>query len=70
MAFHFCLLTECSYLVFKDFPIEFHNELKNELFIQCHHIEQIITRKVFVMRTNCLQLYNGPLPVLEILFKT
>ena len=38
MALHFCLLTECSYLVFKEFPIDFHNELKNELFIQGHHI--------------------------------
>ena len=38
MAFHSCLSTECSYLVFKDFPIEFHAELKNELFAQGHHI--------------------------------
>ena len=70
MAFHFCILTECPYLVFKDFPIGFHNELKNELFIQGHHIKQLITLKVFVMQTNYLQLYNGPLPVLEGLFKT
>ena len=51
--------------MFKDFPFEFHNELKNELFIQGHHIQQFITLKVFVMQTNCLQLYNDPLPVLE-----
>ena len=38
MAFHFCLLTECSYLVVKDSPIEFHNELMNERFIQGYHI--------------------------------
>ena len=38
MAFHSCLSTECSYLVFKDFPIEFHAGLKNELFVQGHHI--------------------------------
>ena len=69
MAFYFYLLTECSYLVFKDFPIEFHNELKNALFIQGHHIEQFITLKVFVMQTNCLQLYNRPLPVWKVYLK-
>ena len=36
MAFHSWLLTECSYLVFKGFQIEFHAELKNELFVQGH----------------------------------
>ena len=30
MAFHSCLSTECSYMVFKDFQIECHAELKNE----------------------------------------
>ena len=29
IAFQSCLSTECSYLEFKDFPIEFHAELKN-----------------------------------------
>ena len=38
MAFHSCLSKEYLYLVFKDFPIEFHAEFKNELFIQGHHI--------------------------------
>ena len=38
MAFNSCLSTECSYLVFKDFPIELHAELKNELFVLGHHI--------------------------------
>ena len=38
MAFHSCLLTECSYLVLKDFPIEFHAEIKNDLFVQGYHI--------------------------------
>ena len=38
MDFHSCLSSECSYLVFKGFPIEFHAELKNELFVQSHHI--------------------------------
>ena len=38
MAFHSCLLTECSYLVHKDFPIEFHAEIKNDLFVQGYHI--------------------------------
>ena len=38
IAFHSCLSAECSYLEFKDFPIEFHAEIKNELFIQGHHI--------------------------------
>ena len=38
MAFHSCLSTECSYLVFQDFPIEFHAEIKNDLFVQGHHI--------------------------------
>ena len=33
MDFHSCLSSECSYLVFKGFPIEFHAELKNELFV-------------------------------------
>ena len=36
MALHSCLLAECSYLVFKGFQIEFHAELKNELFVQGH----------------------------------
>ena len=61
MAFHSCLSTECSHLVFKDFPIEFHAEFKNELFVQDHHILQFLTLKVFLIPTNCLQLYNGPL---------
>ena len=38
MAFYSCLSTECSYLVFKDFPIELHAGLKNQLFVQGHHI--------------------------------
>ena len=38
MAFHSFLSTECSYLVFTDFPIEFHAELKNGRFIQDHNI--------------------------------
>ena len=38
MAFHSCLSTECPYLVFKDFPIEFYAELKKELFVQGRHI--------------------------------
>ena len=63
MAFHSCLSREYSYLVFKDFPIEFHAELKNELFLQGHHISQFITLTVFVIQTNCLQLYIGPLLV-------
>ena len=51
--------------MFESFQIEFHAELKNELFIQGHHIKQFITFKVFVVvQTNCLQLYNGPLLVL------
>ena len=33
MAFHSELSTECSYLVFKGFPIEFHAELKNDFFL-------------------------------------
>ena len=33
MTFHSCLSTECSYLVFKGFPIEFHAKLKNEPFV-------------------------------------
>ena len=36
MTFHSCLSTECSYLVFKGFQIEFHAELMNELFVQGH----------------------------------
>ena len=63
MAFHSCLSTECSYLVFKDFLIEFHAGLKNELSVQGHHIQQFITLKVFVIQTNYLQLYKGPLLV-------
>ena len=47
MAFHSCGSTECSYLVFKGFPIEFHAELKNELFVQGHNILQFKTLKVF-----------------------
>ena len=38
MAFHSCLSTESSYMVFEGFQIEFHAELKNELFVQGHHI--------------------------------
>ena len=38
MAFHSCLSTECSYMVFKSFQIEFHAELMNELFVQGHHV--------------------------------
>ena len=37
MAFNSCLSTG-SYLVFKDFPIEFYAELKNDIFVQGHHI--------------------------------
>ena len=43
-------------MVFEGFQIEFHAELKNELFVQGHHIQQFITLKVFVIQTNCLQL--------------
>ena len=50
-------------MVFEGFQIELHAELKNELFVQGHHIEQFITLKVFVIQTNCLQLYSGPLLV-------
>ena len=49
---------------FEGFQIEFHAELKNGLFAQGHHIYQFITLNVFVIQTNCLQLYNGPLLVL------
>ena len=49
--------------MFEGFKIEFHAELKNELFVQGHHILQFITLKVFVIQTNCLQLYSGPLLV-------
>ena len=38
MAFHSCLSKEYSYLMCKDFPIEFHAELKDEVFVQGHHI--------------------------------
>ena len=38
MAFHSCLSTECSYMVFKGYQIEFHAELKNELLAQGHPI--------------------------------
>ena len=38
MAFHSCLSTECSYMVFKGIKTEFHAELKNELFVQGYHI--------------------------------
>ena len=48
-------------MVLKGFQIEFYAELKNELFVQGHHIKQFITLKVLVVQTNCLQLYNGPL---------
>ena len=51
-------------MVFEGFQIEFHAESKNELFVQDHHIKQFITLKVFVIQTNCLQLYNGQLLVL------
>ena len=50
-------------LVFEGFQIEIHAELKNEHFVQGHHISQFITLKVFVIQTNCLQLYNSPLLV-------
>ena len=53
MAFHSCLLTECSYLVFKGFRIEFHSELKNGLFVQGHLFQQLKTLKVLVIQTNC-----------------
>ena len=69
MAFHSCLSTECSYLVFKGFPIEFHAEFTNELFVHGHHIQQFATLKVFVIQTNCLQLYNGPLLFWMVYFK-
>ena len=45
-------------MVFEGFQIEFHAEFKNELFV---HV--FITLKVFVIQTNCLQLYNGSLLV-------
>ena len=48
-------------MVFEGFQIEFHAELKHELFVQGHHILQFITLNVFVIQTNCWQLYNGPL---------
>ena len=51
-------------MVFEGFQIECHAELKNELFVQGHHIYQFIILKVFVIKTNCLQLYNGPKLVL------
>ena len=51
-------------MVFEGFQIEFHAKLKNELFVWGHHIYQLITLKVFVIQTNCLQLYDGPLLVL------
>ena len=51
-------------MVFKGFQIEFHAKLNNEIFVQGHHIYQFITLKVFVIQTNYLQLYNGPLLVL------
>ena len=51
-------------MVFEGFQIEFHAELKNELFVQGHHILKFITLKVVVIQTNCLQLYNDPLLVL------
>ena len=38
LAFYSSLSTECSFMVFGDFQIEFHAELKNELFVQGHHI--------------------------------
>ena len=38
MAFHSCLSTECPYLVFGGFQIEFHAEFKSELFDQGPHI--------------------------------
>ena len=50
-------------MVFKGFQIEFHAELKNELFVQGHRSKRFITLKVFVIQTNCLQLYNGLLLV-------
>ena len=45
------------------FPIEFHNEIKNELFVKGHHILQFTSLKVFVIQRNSLQFYNGPLNV-------
>ena len=50
-------------MVFEGFQIEFHAESKNEHFVQGHYNYQFITLKVFVIQTNCLQLYNGPLLV-------
>ena len=39
MAFHSCLSAECSYLVFKDFPIESHAELKKiTFFLRSSHL--------------------------------
>ena len=61
MAFHSCLLTECSYLVFKGFQTEVHAELKNELYVQGHLFKQFKTLKVFVIQKDCLKLYIGPL---------
>ena len=37
--------------------------LKNKLLVEGHQIEQFITLTVFVIQTNSLQLYNGPLLV-------
>ena len=51
-------------MVFEGFQIEFYAKLKNKRFVQCHHIYQFIILKVFVIQTNCLELYNGPLLVL------
>ena len=53
MAFHSCLLTACSYLLFKGFQIEFHAELKNEPFVQ-GHLFNSLNSKLFVIQTNCM----------------
>ena len=38
MAFYSCLSTDCLYIVFGGFQIEFHAEIKNEIFVQGHHV--------------------------------
>ena len=40
-------------MVLHGLKIEFHAELKNELFVQGYHILKSITLKVFVIQTNC-----------------
>ena len=56
MAYHSCLSIECSYMLLNGFQIDVHAEFKNDRFVQCHHILQFITLKVFVIQTHCLQL--------------